>query len=104
VDNFPSGALLIGDEWVTGSSGGQYEHVYAATGRPNATIEMAGEAEIDRAVAAAWSAHRQWIAMTVDRRRDLLIGLADLVAENFEELTRSPAATRALSALLRRLR
>lgn len=84
----PSGALLIGDEWVTGASGGLYEHVYAATGKANATIEMAGEAEIDRAVKSSWDAHRQWMSLTVDRRRDLMIDLAHAVHEHADELTR----------------
>lgn len=88
IDKLPSGALLIGDEWVTGASGGLYEHVYAATGRVNATIEMAGEPEIDRAVASSWDAHRQWMSLTVDRRRDLMIDLADAVHEHTDELTR----------------
>lgn len=83
----PSGALLIGGEQVTGSSGGLYQHIYAATGKPNATIEMAGEAEIDRAVRSSWEAHREWVALPVDRRRDLLIDLADAVHENFDELS-----------------
>lgn len=82
----PSGAMLIGDEWVTGSSGGLYEHVYAHTGQVNATIEMAGALEVDRAVAAAWKAQKQWMAMSVDVRRDLLIKLADAVLAHTEEL------------------
>ena len=88
----PAGAMLIGGEWVTGASGGRYDHVYAATGRPNATIEMAGAAEIDRAVTAAWGAQREWMAMTVDRRRDLLIDLADAVHDRADELTRANVA------------
>jgi aldehyde dehydrogenase (NAD+) len=83
----PSGAMLIGDEWVVGASGGLYEHIYAHTGKPNAVIEMAGEVEVDRAVKAAWRAHREWMAMSVDTRRDLLINLADVVHAHLEELT-----------------
>ena len=84
----PSGALLIGDQRVTDASGGNYEHVYPGTGRPNATIELAGPAEMDRAVTVARDAQRQWVSYSVDRRRDLLMGLADLVAERAAELTR----------------
>ena len=78
----PSGALLIADQWVTGASGGTHEHIYPGNGQPNARIELAGPVEIDRAVAAARAAQRQWAGYPVDRRRDLLIGLADLVAED----------------------
>lgn len=84
----PSGALLIGDQRVTGASGGTHEHVYPGNGRPNATIELAGAAEVERAVAVARSAQRQWVSYSVDRRRDLLMGLADLVAEHAAELAR----------------
>jgi aldehyde dehydrogenase (NAD+) len=83
----PSG-LLIGGDRITESSGGTHAHVYPATGQPNATIALAGAAEIDIAVASAWDAHREWMALTVDRRRDLLIDLADAVHENLDDLAR----------------
>ncbi len=63
-----------------------HEHIYPATGRPNATVALAGAAEIDQAVTAAQQAQREWIALTVDRRRDLLIDLADVVHEHLDEL------------------
>ncbi len=44
------------------SSVAHHEHIYPATGRPNATVPLAGAAEIDRAVASAWEAHREWMA------------------------------------------
>ncbi|HVW41100.1 MAG TPA: aldehyde dehydrogenase family protein [Amycolatopsis sp.] len=83
----PSGAMLIGDEWVKDTSGGTYEHIFAATGRPNAEIAVAGAEEVDRAVGSAWAAQREWISWTVDQRRDALIRLADLVHEHTDELT-----------------
>ncbi|ORV18074.1 aldehyde dehydrogenase family protein [Mycobacterium celatum] len=82
----PSGALLIGDERITGASGGTHAHIYPGTGQPNATVELAGSAEIDRAVTAARDAQRQWVGYSVDQRRDLLMGLADLVSEHAAEL------------------
>lgn len=86
-DELPSG-LLIGSDWVSGSSGGSYEHVYPASGRRNATIEIAGEVEIDRAVKSAWEAHREWSAYTPERRRDLLFDLADAVKADVDRLAR----------------
>jgi aldehyde dehydrogenase (NAD+) len=83
-----SGGLLIGGDRIADSSGGSHAHIYPATGQPNATIPLAGAAEIDRAVASAWHAHREWMSLTVDRRRDLLIDLADAVHENLDELAR----------------
>lgn len=80
--------LLIGGVTVTQPSGGHHQHIYPATGRPNATVALAGATEIDHAVASAWDAHRAWMSLTVDRRRDLLIDLADVVHENLDELAR----------------
>ena len=79
--------LLVGGDRITTSSGALHDHIYPATGRPNATIVLAGAAEIDLAVASAQEAQREWVALTVDRRRDLLIDLADAVQENFNDLT-----------------
>jgi acyl-CoA reductase-like NAD-dependent aldehyde dehydrogenase len=83
-----SGGLLIGGDRIADASGGTHAHIYPATGQPNAHIPMAGAKEIDRAVESSWEAHREWLALTVDRRRDLLIDLADAVHENLDELAR----------------
>jgi acyl-CoA reductase-like NAD-dependent aldehyde dehydrogenase len=80
--------VLIGGDRLTETSGGIYAHIYPATGQPNAHIPLAGADEIDRAVASAWDAHREWISLTVERRRDLLIDLADAVHENLDGLAR----------------
>jgi aldehyde dehydrogenase (NAD+) len=82
------GGLLIGGDRIADASGGTYAHIYPATGEPNAHIPLAGTDEIDRAVASAWVAHREWMSLTVDRRRDLLIDLADAVHDNLDELAR----------------
>ncbi len=79
--------LLVGGDRITSSSGALHDHIYPATGQSNATIVLAGAAEIDRAVASAREAQRQWVALTVDRRRDLLVDLADAVQEKFTELS-----------------
>lgn len=84
----PSGALLIGEQRVTGASGGTHQHIYPGTGQPNAAIELAGPEEIGYAVAVARDAQRRWLTYPVDQRRDLLLRLADLVAENGPELAR----------------
>jgi aldehyde dehydrogenase (NAD+) len=82
----PNPALLIGDQRVTESTGGTAQHVFAATGRPDPPIPMAGEAEIDAAVQAATSAFTVWRALGLDQRRDLLLRLADLMDEHSDEL------------------
>jgi acyl-CoA reductase-like NAD-dependent aldehyde dehydrogenase len=78
--------VLIGGDLIGQSSGGSYEHVFAATGRTNVTVPLAGQTEIDRAVASAEEAQRAWMSLTVDRRRDMLIDLADVVHEHLDEL------------------
>lgn len=65
-----------------------FEHIYPANGQPNGTVDLAGAAEIDQAVQAAAKAQRDWVSLTVDRRRDLLIGLADVVHEHLDELAK----------------
>jgi aldehyde dehydrogenase (NAD+) len=80
--------VIIGGDRITEASGGAHAHIYPATGQPNATVPLAGAAEIDRAVASASDAQREWISLTVDRRRDLLIDLADAVHEHLDELAR----------------
>ena len=81
-----SAGLFIGGDLITRTSGGSHEHVYPATGRPNVTVPLAGTADIDDAVASAREAQRVWMSLTVDRRRDLLIDLADVVHEHLDEL------------------
>src|SRR3954463_1817932 len=83
-----SRGMLIGGDRISGSSGGTHAHIYPATGEPNSHVQLAGADEIDRAVASARDAHREWMALTVDRRRDLLMDLADAVHENLDELSR----------------
>lgn len=71
-----------------GRRGVIFEHIYPATGRPNGTVALAGPAEIDNAVRAAAKAQREWTSLTADRRRDLLIDLADVVHEHLDELAK----------------
>lgn len=84
----PSSTLLIGGDTFTTSSGGTYDHIFAGTGKVDATIPLAGEVEIDLAVEAAKQAQKEWISWPAERRRDALIALADLVASEFEEFAR----------------
>lgn len=83
-----NGALLIGGDRVTAAAGGSREHLFPATGQPNGTVALAGAVDIDRAVAAGREAQREWISYSADRRRDLLIDLADAVHEHTAELSR----------------
>lgn len=79
-------ALIIGADHVTHTSVDPHQHIYPATGTVNATITLAGAAEIDRAVTAAAEAQREWAAMPVDVRRDRMVDLADAVGAHLHEL------------------
>lgn len=86
VPDLPSGALLIGDGRVSASSGGSGEHVNPSTGRVQAQFELAGEAEIDDAVAAARSASDAWRRWPAQQRRQVLWRIAELLDEHAPEL------------------
>ncbi|WP_063131724.1 aldehyde dehydrogenase family protein [Nocardia fusca] len=92
TDNPRSGATLSGDLFIAGdrvggSSGGTYEHIFPGNGRSNGTIQLAGPEEIDRSVETGKQAQREWMSFTADRRRDLLIDLADAVRDRLSEFS-----------------
>ena len=76
---------LIGDGPVAGGTGGPFEHVNPATGE-STTLELAGAAEVDAAVAAARLAFGAWSGLAPMARRHLLQQLARLINERTEEL------------------
>lgn len=80
------GRLLIGDEWIEATSGGEFVHINPSTGRPHPPIPLAGPPEIDRAVQAARAALPAWRSMPADARRDAMLRLAGLIREHAEEL------------------
>jgi aldehyde dehydrogenase (NAD+) len=79
-------SLLIGEDTISDASGGAFEHIFPGTGVVNATITMAGDEEVDRAVRSAAAAQRDWLAMTVVQRRDLMFDLAKAVQAAANEL------------------
>lgn len=78
--------LLIGADRITSTSVAWHSHIYPGTGECNATVALAGPEEMDLAVATAREAQRRWAAMGVDRRRDALIDLAEVVHDHLDEL------------------
>ena len=78
--------LFINGETVEGSS--TRELVEPASGEPFGTAQLAGEAEIDRAVEAARAAlDGDWGKTSANERSRLLHALADAIAANRKELT-----------------
>ena len=80
----PAGAMLIDGEWVAESSLGRQEQVNPATGKVLATFALAGQPEVDAAVAAARGAFPAWRAMPPNERRTILSRLASLLDERVE--------------------
>src|SRR5918996_3677037 len=80
--------MLVGGEWVDALSGKAFESINPYTGRAWSTAPEAGEEDIDRAVKAARKAFDEgpWGAMTGTERARLMRRLADLLAENAQEL------------------
>jgi aldehyde dehydrogenase (NAD+) len=80
--------LRIGKERLTSGSGGVHSHVNPCTAKVDATIPLAGKAEIDQAVEVAHEAFASWRRTPPAARRQLLFRLADLIEANAEELAR----------------
>ena len=76
---------LIGGVWRHSHAGGTYEHRYAATGEPQAVVGLAGERDVDDAVAAARTAQPAWGRLAPARRAAVLFRLADLLEANAPE-------------------
>ena len=76
--------LYIDGEWCDAADGARLESVNPASGEIWATAAIAGQAEVDRAVAAAARALKEgpWARMNATQRGKLLHRLGDLIAEN----------------------
>jgi len=85
-DKLPAPRLVIGGEDVISTSGGVYQHHYAATGEVQSEVPLAGPAEVDAAVAAARAAFPAWRGLDLNRRRDILQELARLLVADGERL------------------
>jgi aldehyde dehydrogenase (NAD+)/betaine-aldehyde dehydrogenase len=79
--------LFINGETVDSSTGGTRDLVEPASGAPFGTVQLAGEADVDAAVAAARSAlDGAWGRTGATERSRLLHALADAIAANRNEL------------------
>jgi aldehyde dehydrogenase (NAD+) len=76
---------LVGGDWRTSDAAGTYVHRYAATGRPQAEVGLAGQDDVADAVAAAHQAQPAWAAMAPSERAAILLRLADLLETNGAE-------------------
>lgn len=83
-------SMLVGGEWVDARSGAVFESVDPYTGQVWATAPEAGEEDVDLAVRAARQAFDEgsWGRMSGTDRARLMRNLAELLADNAEELAR----------------
>ena len=80
--------MLIDGQWVDAASGKTFETLNPATGEVLATVAEGDAEDIDRAVAAARRAFEgPWSKVKPFERQNLLLKLADLVEQHFEELS-----------------
>ncbi len=79
--------LFIDGKWVEAASGKTFDTINPSTGEVLATVAEGDAEDIDRAVAAARRAFTgPWSKFKPFERQHLLLKLADLVEQNFEEL------------------
>jgi aldehyde dehydrogenase (NAD+) len=84
----PSVHLRIGDKRLAAGSGGVHGHMNPGTGKVDATIPLAGQAEVDQAIEVAHEAFRSWRRTRPAERRRLLLRLGDLIEANSGEFAR----------------
>jgi aldehyde dehydrogenase (NAD+) len=81
-DSLPTPRLIIGSDEPTTASGGFYEHHEPATGDVQALVPLAGSAEVEASVSAARHAFPAWRDLDLNRRRDIMLAIAQkLVAD-----------------------
>ncbi|MBV9819548.1 MAG: aldehyde dehydrogenase [Solirubrobacterales bacterium] len=78
--------MFVGGEWVAAASGETFAAVDPSTGETIAQVPRGGEADIDRAVAAAKAMAVEWQFTDAVARAALLRTLGGLIAANAEEL------------------
>jgi betaine-aldehyde dehydrogenase len=78
----------IGCGFVTTKSRKTFATINPATGETLAEVEIAGEAEVEAAVAAARAAQPKWAAMTGAERGRVLRRVADILRARNDELAR----------------
>ncbi|HUN49421.1 MAG TPA: aldehyde dehydrogenase family protein [Stellaceae bacterium] len=80
--------MLIGGEWVEAASGKTFTSINPATGEVLATVAEGDAEDINRAVSAARKAFEgPWSKFKPYERQQLLLKIADLVEQHFEELS-----------------
>lgn len=87
----PSAQLRIGNQDFAAGSGGTYDHHNPVSGELQASVPLAGAAEMDQAVETAAAAFEGWRTTPPERRREILRRLAQLIHENAEQFAQLAA-------------
>lgn len=82
----PRHPVIVGDQKLARGSGHAWAHIYPANGQVCSELALAGVADVESAVAAARQALPLWRDTCGDRRRNLLLKLADLIEQHAGEL------------------
>ncbi|MFM7028315.1 MAG: betaine-aldehyde dehydrogenase [Chakrabartia sp.] len=88
IDRDLAAARLPEDARAASDSAGHFETINPATGEVLATIRIDGQAEVDKAVAKAAAAQRDWARATGAERGRILNRAAQLLVENNDRLAR----------------
>ena len=82
--------LFVGGRWTDSQSGRTFDSLNPATGEKIATLQEAGEADVDAAVRAARLAFDEgpWPRMPIAERCRILNRIADIILSRKEELAR----------------
>ncbi|WP_119461962.1 betaine-aldehyde dehydrogenase [Rhodospirillaceae bacterium SYSU D60014] len=86
MKNLPEQKLYIDGGYVDARSGETFETINPATGEMICAIQVAGAADVDRAVESAQKGFREWSAMTGAQRGRVLLNAVKLLRERNQEI------------------
>jgi acyl-CoA reductase-like NAD-dependent aldehyde dehydrogenase len=86
-DILPQYPVIIGDQRLARGGGETWAHVYPATGAVTAEIALASPQDVDAAVQAARAAFPAWRALPGDKRRDLMLKMAQVLEQHVGDLS-----------------
>ena len=83
----PKYTVIAGDTRREQGSGERWAHIYPANGQVTAELTLAGVDDVAAAVETARAAFPGWRATSGDKRRNMMLKLADLLQQNAAELS-----------------
>ena len=86
MSTLPLQQLYIHGKLVDASSGKTFQSINPATGEVIAEVQIANQADVERAVASAAEGQKVWAAMTAMERSRILRRAVDLLRERNDAL------------------